>query len=353
MSAVYLKVDKLSGKGIILIAARHNLREIQAEMGADSHIDPARSSRNLRLSGPATAAAVADLASNAMRDAGIVKLRADAVRMVEVMVSLPENAKVDLAAFFADSLAWIQTFFAVPVLSAIVHLDETAPHLHVLLLPLLNGRMQGSDLVGNKTRLQTIQGDFYESVACLYGFARARPKKKPNKALRNKAAGQALDYMQSHPECLQLPNVCFALSEALAANPEPVMLALGLEMPCSKAQPKITGKEAVTRLMTRPCKPEPKQKPIGLQQRAKQAKPIGFEPAPAAANIEPYPCVGFANSSAVSDAAQSACPDLTHHPDSEQAGVWDEMLGEFIQIPAKAQGNARAWAKNEARRLGM
>src|SRR5207245_6185490 len=64
----------------------------------------------------------------------------------------------------SDSLAWIEVYFAVPVLSAVVHVDEAAPHMHVLLLPLLNGRMQGSDLVGSRSRLRAMQSEDRKST---------------------------------------------------------------------------------------------------------------------------------------------------------------------------------------------
>lgn len=46
-----LRIKKLKGGGIIATAARHNLRETQAVRGADSHIDPRKTSLNVVLRG--------------------------------------------------------------------------------------------------------------------------------------------------------------------------------------------------------------------------------------------------------------------------------------------------------------
>lgn len=374
MSAAYLATKKLTGAAIVLTAARHNLREIQAELGADGYIDPARSCCNLRLVGPDTAAAVADLASNAMQDAGVAKLRKDAVRAVEVVISLPEGFAVDVPAFFADALAWVRDFYAVPVLSAVVHLDEAAPHLHVLLLPLRDGRMVGSDLVGDRTRLQAMQCGFYDVVARKYGLAKPRAEKRLSRAMRDNAARLALDCLQGHPERLQWPSVRMALVQCIAANPAQIIAALGLEMPTGKTRTKITGKDAVTRLMIKPCKPEPK--PIGFRKQRQSAKPIGFEPAPSAPNPEPYHCVGFASGETASQAPilpahPSQEPEqttATHPPlvdrveddndevrelDADKAGwLWDGDLGEWVKpAPAKTKGKARAWAEKEMQRM--
>lgn len=336
MSAAFLSAKKLSGLAIVQTAARHNLREIQAELGADSHIDPAKTCHNLRLAGPATAAAVAALADDAVRDAGILKLRKDAVRAVELVIALPAGARVDINNFFADALAWVRGFFPVPVLSAVLHLDEAAPHLHVLLLPLQDNRMVGSDLVGNRTRLQAMQAGFFDAVAGKHGLTRPKAEGRLSRTLRDKAARLALDCLQAHPERLQLPDVRTALVQAIAATPEQLLAALGLEMPASKAKPSKT----FAQIMTKPCKAEPRKNPIGFGRPARQPE------------SEPYHCVGFASSPlplARTEPANEA--DIMHVLDADLGTIWDEQSGEFVPVPAKPIGQARAWAQGEFARL--
>ncbi|WP_158239159.1 plasmid recombination protein [Uliginosibacterium sp. TH139] len=279
MAAAFVSLKKLTGAAIVKTAARHNLREIQAELGSDSHINPAQTCRNMHLAGPATAAEVADLANNAMQDAGADKLRKDAVRAVEVLVSMPATFDpAKLESIFADALEWVRGFFGVPVLSAVVHLDEEAPHMHALLLPLANGRMVGSDLVGNRGRLQAIQAGFFESVACRYGLSRPRQEKRLSRVIRDEAASVALACLFSHPERLQQPSVRTALHEAIATHPEPMLAALGLEMPTGNAK----AQKSFVEIMTKPCKPEPK------------SNPVGFKAPAVTPESKPYPCVGFA-----------------------------------------------------------
>ncbi len=74
-----LRVQKLKGGGIIGIAARHNLREIQAELGADSHIDPHRSAQNIILQGAGAASGIAAEAIKMMESADVLPLRKGAV----------------------------------------------------------------------------------------------------------------------------------------------------------------------------------------------------------------------------------------------------------------------------------
>ncbi|MBC7455332.1 MAG: hypothetical protein H7335_16885, partial [Massilia sp.] len=89
--AQFLRIKKLTGKVIIEVAARHNHREILAELGAapGGHIDPARVGLNRVLRGHGTAAAVASQAKILMDAAGVKAMRKDAVRALEIIFSLP------------------------------------------------------------------------------------------------------------------------------------------------------------------------------------------------------------------------------------------------------------------------
>jgi hypothetical protein len=250
-SAYLLAIGRISGPGAIQGAARHNLRELVAEMGADSHIDPARIQDNFILRGPDNAADVVLLAKALQDTAGVTKLRKTAVRALELMFTLPAGTAIETREYFERATCWAEKHFAVPVLSSIVHLDESAPHCHVLLLPLVNGKMNGSDLHGGKTKLWAMQASFHEEVSVNYGFARQAPKKRLSAAAR--AAGMA----RLH-ECFQINTVIsdHAISVLLkphAKDPESLLLALGIEMPSTQS----TGKSFVD-IMTAPCKPEPR-----------------------------------------------------------------------------------------------
>ena len=133
----FFKMQKLKGSGKVLAASRHNKRLIQAELGAGSHIDAARICLNLSLHGPDSPEAVARLAKDRMAAAGVRPQKKNAVLALEHVFSLPANTDIDLKAYFSDCVQWVARNFGGldNVLSADVHLDESAPHLHVLILP--------------------------------------------------------------------------------------------------------------------------------------------------------------------------------------------------------------------------
>jgi hypothetical protein len=59
------------------------------------------------------------------------------------------------------------------IISAVVHLDETTPHLHLDFVPLTaDGRLSAKEILGVKTDLQKLQDDFYNQVSSKYGLER-------------------------------------------------------------------------------------------------------------------------------------------------------------------------------------
>ena len=59
------------------------------------------------------------------------------------------------------------------VVSAVVHLDESTPHLHFNLMPVTGGRLCAKELF-DRTALRELQTDFYEIVGRKYGLKRGK-----------------------------------------------------------------------------------------------------------------------------------------------------------------------------------
>jgi len=190
----FMAIKKLCGWPHVRAAAAHNLREIPA--GADEHIDPARSRLNYALVGPETAGAVVRHAMKRMDDEGIdtTKLRKNGVTAIEVLHSLPVGSTVPHRAYFEACVAWTGQQFggAANIVSAIVHMDEAAQHCHVILVPIREGRMRGSDMVGGIGELAEHQLSFYAAVASKFGFAKPMKLTASQKQATAKAVVQHL-----------------------------------------------------------------------------------------------------------------------------------------------------------------
>lgn len=74
--------------------------------------------------------------------------------------------------FFKDCLQFHQEHFG-HIISAVIHYDETTPHLHVISVPLTkDGRLSARDVIGNKAKMSKTQDQFFEQVGRGYGLER-------------------------------------------------------------------------------------------------------------------------------------------------------------------------------------
>lgn len=74
--------------------------------------------------------------------------------------------------FFRDCLKFHESHFG-HIISAVVHYDETTPHLHIISVPLTkDGRLSARDVIGNKAKMSKTQDQFFEQVGRGYGLER-------------------------------------------------------------------------------------------------------------------------------------------------------------------------------------
>ena len=330
-----LRIKKLIGAGVIRMASKHNLREQQAEIGADGErIDATRSSLNVILAGADTAAEVSDEAKRLMAEAGVKPLRKDAVRGLELVITLPPTTTIDQPAFFRDSLAWASRFYALPILSAAIHNDETAPHIHIIVLPLVGAKMNGSHIAakGDQKRWLAWQTSFNQQVGKLYGLTMPTPARRHSAGVRDTCASLSISSIASSPELLNDPEVIAALEELVRIKPDRLMAALKLKIPLP------TSNKSFVEIMTKNC-PEKKPKPVIVSTRQ---KPVLVSKQPAK-KTEANLCDSFAarpppipptkrTASPVLDADDDDFSEgLTRYrDDAPPTGVWSQELGEFV-----------------------
>lgn len=83
-----------------------------------------------------------------------------------------ERTNAENDRFFRDCLKFHESHFG-HIISAVVHYDETTPHLHVISVPLTqDGRLSARDVIGNKAKMSKTQDQFFEQVGRGYGLER-------------------------------------------------------------------------------------------------------------------------------------------------------------------------------------
>jgi vacuolar-type H+-ATPase subunit I/STV1 len=83
-----------------------------------------------------------------------------------------ERTNAENDQFFQDCLKFHNEHFG-HIISAVVHYDETTPHLHIISVPLTkDNRLSARDVIGNKARMSKTQDEFFEQVGRGYGLER-------------------------------------------------------------------------------------------------------------------------------------------------------------------------------------
>ena len=103
------------------------------------------------------------------------RTRSDSVRVVEALVTAsPEffkgKKKAEVKAYFTEALNFIREHQdPKTIISAVVHMDEKTPHMHLCFIPLTaDGRLSAKEIVGNKKKLTQWQDRFWEHMVKKY-----------------------------------------------------------------------------------------------------------------------------------------------------------------------------------------
>lgn len=228
-SSHLIRLGKLKGENGVLVALKHNKRTLQNERGAGANIDVTKSSFNYSLTGGDTPEVIALHAKVQMLKAGIEKPRKDCVRAVEVLFSLPiDRHGQNTRPFFTDCLNWIKQTFAGELLAFDVHLDESAPHAHAIILPLIDGKMQGRDMVGSTGNLMRMINKFHADVARHYGLSKGDRARLTN-ADKQTLEKQVLARLRG--DSVMLSGVWACVRDAIHNDPLPFAQLLSITAP--------------------------------------------------------------------------------------------------------------------------
>jgi len=165
-----MRFAKYKGPEIGRIEA-HNERTKET-YASNPDVDTSRSKQNFHLIAPQRkyrAEAEKQIAEAQCR------VRSDSVRVVETLITASPDffqgkQLPEIKAFFEDALAFIQAHQAKEtIISAVVHMDEKTPHMHLSFIPLTaDKRLSAKDIVGNKKKLTWWQDEFWKHMVKKY-----------------------------------------------------------------------------------------------------------------------------------------------------------------------------------------
>ena len=168
MGAQYaiMRFAKYKGPEISGIEA-HNERT-KERYASNPDVDTSRSHLNFHLiepQGKYRAEAEKQIAAAGCRT------RTDSVRLVEMLVTaspefFKDKKREEIRTFFQTALDFIkQKQNPDTIISAVVHMDEKTPHMHLSFVPLTeDGRLSAKEIIGNKKKLTKWQDAYWEHM---------------------------------------------------------------------------------------------------------------------------------------------------------------------------------------------
>lgn len=179
MSIGVCRVQKISGAGNITGCQIHNRRE-REHSNTNPDIDFTQSMNNFSLLDK-TNKPYNLLIDERLKVAykGKRAIRKDAVKLCEMLFTSDTQFFKNLSPketkqYFQDCYNFAcERYGKENIISAVVHFDETTPHLHLDFVPLTSdGRLSAKEILGVKADLQKLQDDFYNQVSSKYGLER-------------------------------------------------------------------------------------------------------------------------------------------------------------------------------------
>jgi len=225
------------------LAEKHNRRFIASEIGGYGSIDGRRTYKNLELvevNGGSYEGVVIDL----LRSKG---LNLDHYRYkkknrgyaLELVFSVTSGHDCDFDAMYADSLTWLRTYYSeCPIIHAVIHHDEDTPHMHVILVPILNGELQADAIKGYKGVSKKRNVSLFKYLDKRYGLTFPVYLKGAEKKA---GAMLAIKHYQKLPDGVVKDVLGQPIQQSIYSRPEPFLHALGITYEevsaCSRTTP--------------------------------------------------------------------------------------------------------------------
>ena len=165
-----LRFAKYKGPEISHIEA-HNERT-KEKYASNPDVDTSRSSQNFHLVIPQRKYRTESEKQIAEAQC---RVRSDSVRVVEALITAsPEffegKRLPEIKAYFDHAMEFIKQHQAPEtIISAVVHMDEKTPHMHLCFVPITeDGRLSAKDIIGNRKNLTKWQDNFWTHMVSKY-----------------------------------------------------------------------------------------------------------------------------------------------------------------------------------------
>lgn len=170
MAFVILRFSKQKGNPATKIEAHHE--RTKEEYKSNPDIDTSKSQNNIHIiTPPSKYKAEID---KRIKESGC-RVRKDSTRFVDTLITAsPEffqNMTHDkIVEYFQRAVDFMKSKIrSKMIFSAVIHLDEKTPHMHLCFVPLTeDNRLTAKEILGNRAKLSKWQDEFHEFMAKFY-----------------------------------------------------------------------------------------------------------------------------------------------------------------------------------------
>ena len=167
MGYCFMSIDKIHTMGELTRKQIHNYRESDVP-----NADPSKSNLNHEI---------IEMKDSNYKDAFYRKIsesdyykthhiRSNNVLAMEVMLtySSEDNNHMNIEEWEKRNIEWLQeTFGKDNVISAVTHEDETCPHVHAIVIPMIDGKLNAKALTGDRGKLIGMQDSYGKKMESL------------------------------------------------------------------------------------------------------------------------------------------------------------------------------------------
>ena len=164
-----MRFKKMKGGAGALEAHHERTKEKYA---SNPDIDTAKSNHNFHIAQPVTSY---KKESDERIEAAECKTRKDSVRFVDTLITASPDffkgkKREEVREFFGTAADFLAKKIGKDnIFTAVVHLDEKTPHMHLCFTPITeDGRLTSKEIIDNRTQFTKWQDDFFAHMAKAY-----------------------------------------------------------------------------------------------------------------------------------------------------------------------------------------
>ncbi len=161
---------------VLGVVLAHNLRAGNEDHRHRGKIDAARTPMNEVLRGASCPQVCVQIAESVFDELQLTPARVDAIMGIELVFQPPPHG--DAPTFWTECLRWADGRYQ-HILSAVVHRDQSRPHMHAVALAVESGALAGNAMSSGANRFAVQRRSFMAHIAAALGM---RPNRRKAKA---------------------------------------------------------------------------------------------------------------------------------------------------------------------------